>query len=317
MLKSHAVAGMFSAGLIVLGCNPALGQSFPVKPIRLVAQNPGGSGDFAARLISPAISKTLGQTVIVDNRGTIAAIETVAKSPPDGYTILIAGTSLWVAPLMTKDLPYDPVKDFAPITMLTRTPTVLVIHPSLPTKSVKELVSLAKARPGELNFATGGPGTELDGLLFNALAGTNTVPIAYKGTGAALNALIAGEVQLMYANASVAAQHVKSGRLRALAVASLEPSALTPGLPTVAAAVPGYEVVSASCIFAPAKTAVANINRLHQEIVRAVNQPEIKEKFLSTGAEPIGSTPEQLEATIKSQINHLGKVIKEAGLSAK
>lgn len=304
-------------GLIALGVSPASGQEYPAKPMRIVTPGIGGSSDFSARLIAQGLTVNLGQQVIVDNRPTgVIPGEIVSKAPPDGYTLLLAGGSFFIGPLMQKT-PYDPVKDFSPISLTTTQPNVLVVHPSLPVKSAKDLIVLARARPGALNYSMAGAGSSghLAAELFKAMAGIDVVRINYKGAGAALSDLVAGQVHLTFATAGSVAPLIKSARLKALAVTSGQPSVLFPGLPTVAAAgLPGYETVSNLGIFAPAKTPDSIINRLHREIVRVLSRGDIKEKLLNAGTEAVGSSPEQFAATIKSEITRLGKVIRDAGI---
>ncbi len=233
-------------------------------------------------------------------------------------TLLMYGPVVWLMPFMRDKVPWDPVKDFAPVTLATESPNILVIHPSLPVKSVPDLIALAKARPGQLNYGSGltGASNHLAAELFMSLAHINMVRVVYKSTGPALNALIGGEVQVLFPAAGGGiAPHIRSGRLRALAVTSAEPSELAPGLPTVAASgVPGYESGIISALLAPAKTPAAIVNRLNQETVRVLNKPEIKERLLGAGFESIASSPEQLAAKIKSEMERLGKVIKQAGI---
>jgi len=306
-----------SLGLLVLVIDVAYGQNYPAKPIRIVTGAAGGGGDFASRLVVQAISGPLGQPVIVDNRsGSLLAAEAVSKAPPDGYTLTVQGAVLWILPLLYK-APYDAVRDFAPISLMLREVSVLAVHPSLPAKSVKELIALAKAKPGELSYSSSQVGgqSHLAMELFKSMAGADIVHIPYKGAGAATIGLLSGQVQLMINSAPPMMPHVKAGKLRALAVTSAEPSLLVPGLPTVAATgLPGYESVSMTCILAPAKTPAAVINRLNQEIVRALNQPDIKSRFLSAGAETVGSSPEELAATIKADQARMDKIIKDAGI---
>ena len=244
-----------------------------------------------------------------------AGQEIVAKAAPDGYTLIVDGSALFLGPLV-QTLPYE-VKDFAPISMISRVPNVLVVHPSVPAKSVKELIALAKARPGDLNYAAGNPGSsaQLSGELFKSMAGVNIVMVPYKGTGPALTALIGGEVQLMFTTSVSIASHVTSGRLRALAVTSAQPSALVPGLPTVSASgLPGYISGSSTGIFAPAKTPTTIINRLNQEIVRVLTRPEIKERFFKNASEIVASSPEEFAEAIRTEIARMDKVIKDAGI---
>ena len=304
--------------LAMLGAGVASGQEFPNKAIRIVSTGAGGGNDFVARIIAQALTGNLGQQVIVENRpganGIIAA-QTVAKAAPDGYTLLNYSGGFWLLPFLQK-VPYDPVKDFSPVTLAVSSPSILVVHASLPVKSVKELIALAKARPGDLNYGTGSTGStpHLAAELFKAMAGVNILRIPYKGSGVALNAILVGEVQLVFATAGPVGPHVKSGRLKALAVTSLKPSALAPGLPTVAATLPGYDAASVFGVFAPAKTPAAVINRLNQELVRVLNGADVKEKFLAAGIETVGTSPQEFAATIKSEMDRMGKVIKDAGI---
>ena len=317
MLLSRFVVGMLSVGLVVLSAGVVSGQDYPNKSIRIVTRSPGGGSDLAARTVAQGISGPLGQPVIVDYRGGgFLSADYVAKAPPDGYTLALGSTSLWIGPLL-QQAPYDAVKDFSPISMTTRSPLLLVVHPSLPVKSVKELVALAKARPGQLNYATTsiGASTHLSAELFKAMAAVNIMRISYKTTSMQQADLLSGEVQLAFGSGPSMAVHVKSGKLRALAVTSPEPSVLFPGLPTVASSgVPGYELEAIDGILAPAKTPAAIINRLNQEMVRFLKPLEAKERLLPSGVEASGSSPEQFAARIKSETAVLGKVIKDAGI---
>jgi tripartite-type tricarboxylate transporter receptor subunit TctC len=292
-------------------------QDFPVKPIRIVTSEPGGGGDIVARIIAQGMSGTFGQQVIVDNRSGALPGEIVAKALPDGYTLLLHGGSFYLAPFMQK-LPYDVQRDFTALTHCIRSPNVVVAHPSLAAGSIKELIALAKAKPDQLNYGSGATGvpTHLSAELFKSMTGINIVRIPYKGTGPALTGLIGGETQIMFATASAVAPHVKSGRLKALAVTSLESSVLAPGLPTVAATVPGYESESIIGLFVPAKTPAAIIRKLNQESVRILHLPGVKERFFNAGTEAVGNTPEQFAAIIKREISKWGKVIKDAGVRA-
>jgi tripartite-type tricarboxylate transporter receptor subunit TctC len=313
MQTGHRIAGLFSIGL--LGAGAAYGQDYPVKPVRIITLAAGGGSDFTSRQISQGIAGPLGQPVVIDNRTGVQASEAVSKSAPDGYTLLVSGASIWIFPLLQR-APYD-VGDLGPITLISREPNILTVHPSLPVKTVKELIALAKSRPGELNYGAGvvGGPQHLAGELFKSLAGVDIVRIAYKGTAPSLTAQVGGEVQLTFVDAGAVMPHVRSGRLRALAVSSPEPSALAPGLPTVAASgVPGYELVGMTVIMAPAKTPVPIVTRLNQEIVRFLSQPDVKERFLKNGAEIVATSVEQFGAIMKSDIARMSKVIKEAGI---
>jgi tripartite-type tricarboxylate transporter receptor subunit TctC len=317
MLTTHSVVSIFSVAMMVLGAGLASGQTYPNKPIRVVTSDAGGISDFTARLLVPGISGALGQPVVVDNRRSGLLGEIASKAPPDGYTLLLHGNALWIGPLMQK-MPYDPVRDFAPVTLTTNTVSILAVPSSLPVKSVKELIALAKARPGELNYGASGTGgnPHLSAELFKSMAGVNIVRIQYKGGATAITALIRDEVQLMITAASGVVPHIKSGRLNALAVSSAQPSALFPALPTIAASgLPGYASEVLGGVFAPAKTSTAIIKRLNQEIVRILNQPDVKQKFLDSGTEVVGSSPEQMAALIKSDMATMGKVIKDAGIT--
>ncbi len=318
-LPTTKVSAMSMTLLIsMLSATIAHGQAYPTKPIRIVTSDVGGGNDFIVRLIAPEMTAHLGQSVVIENRpsGVIPG-SIVSKATPDGYTVLVYGGTFWLGPLLQSNVPYDILKDFAPITMLTNSPNILVVTPTFAATSVKELIALAKAKPGSLNYASTAPGSaiHLAAELFKSMAGVNIVRISYKGTGQAINDVIAGQVQMMFPNAASATQMIKTGRLKALAVTSAKPSALFPDLPTIAASgVPGYESGSAFGMFAPAKTPAAIIKRLNMETVRALNVPDIKEKFLRASNEVIGGTPEQLTATIKSETARVGKVVKEAGI---
>ena len=316
MTKRRLIWRLLSVSLMAFAASLGVAQDYPTRPIRVLTSPPGGGSDFVSRLIAQGISGPLGQPVIVENRpgGTIAG-ETVAKAVPDGYTLIYYGSALWLLPLMRKEVPYDTVKDFAPISLTSMQPNILVIHPTLPVKSVKELIALAKARPGELNYGAGGTGSSghLAAELFKSMAKVNIMRIPYKGQGPATNDLVAGHVQLTFATSGSVAGHIKSGRLRALAVTTAQPSALVPGIPTIAASgVPGYEAAQISGMFAPARTPVAIITQLNREIVRLLNRPEVKEKLFTTGVEVVASSPEAFAARVKSEIVRMGKVIREA-----
>jgi tripartite-type tricarboxylate transporter receptor subunit TctC len=305
----------FLIALMVLSASLACSQEYPVKPIRIVTSSTGGGNDFAARIIAQGLTAPLGQQLIVENRpsGVIPG-ETVAKAPPDGYTLLLAASILWIGPLL-QDTPYDPVRDFAPIAMLVSSTNLLVVHPSLPVKSVKELIALARASPGQLNYGSAGTGAQshLAPELFKAMADLNIVRIPYAGLAPAINALISGEVHLAIPNAGAVTPHLRSGRLRALAVTSAQPSVLFPTLPTVASfGLAGYEAEQTLAMFAPAKTSGIVIKRLNQEIVRLLNRADVKEKFLNTGSEIVANSPSELAAAIRSDMSRMGKVIKDA-----
>ena len=301
------------------GAQAATPQDFPTRPIRIVTSQAGGGLDFVARLVSQGLSPTLGQQVIVDNRPSgIFTGSIVSKAAPDGYTLLFNGSSFWMLPFLEKNVPYDPVKDFAPITLATNAPLLLVVHPGQPVKSVRDLIALAKAKPGVLNYSSSSIGTpqHIAAELFKNMTGVDIVRIPYKGAGPAIIALVAGEVQMTFSSAGAAVPHVKSGKLRALAVASAEPSALAPTLPTVASAgLPGFEAGSLWGFFAPAKTPPRLIGRLRDEILAVLNKPEVKATLLNSSTEVIGSTPERFAEVIKADMARGAKVIRAAGIN--
>lgn len=295
-------------------------QIWPTKPLRMLTAELGGGSDLSARLIAQGLSGNLGQQVVVDNRvGGVIIADVAAKSAPDGYTLFTYSSTLWLIPFMRKQTPYDPVKDFAPVTLVGSSPMVLVTHPSVAATSMKELIALAKAKPGELNFASGPAGAipHLAGELFKAMAGIDIVHVGYKGVGLAVIDLMGGRVQLMFPNASAALPQIRNGRLRGLAVSSAKPSALAPGLPTVAeAGLPGYECVAMYAVFVPVKTPPALVTRLNREIVQVLTRQDIREKFLLGSTEVVASSPQGLADTMKSEMARMGKVIKAANISA-
>jgi tripartite-type tricarboxylate transporter receptor subunit TctC len=315
----HWIAALLPPAVMVLGGGLALAQDYPTRAIRIVAGPPGGANDFAARLIVKGLTEKVGGwQVVVDNRSTIVAPEVVLRAGADGYTILIAGGTFITGHLIEK-LSYDPVRDFAGITLTHRQPNILVVHPSLPVKSVKELIALAKARPGQLNYASSAVGAtnHLAGEMFKVMTGARIMRINYKGVGPAVNSVLSGEVHLMFANLAAVAPYLQGGRLRSLAITSAEPSALRPGLPTMAAAgLPGFEAVVMTGIYAPAGTPAAIVTRLNQEIVRAIHLPDIKEKFSNIGIDTVGSSPQELMAAMKLEIARTAKLVKEAGIRA-
>ncbi len=318
MLVLRNLIGLLLLVLPFLIIKATLAQTYPNKPIHIICPEPGGGADLAARLIAQGITGPLGQSVIVDNRPSgIILGQTVAKSQADGYTLLLTGNTHWLLPLLQNNVPFDPVNDFAPISVVASAPLLLVVHPSVSANTVRELIELAKAKPGELNYAAGATGSSnhLAGELFKSMAGVNIASIPYKGGGPALNDVVAGRVQLMFFVAPAVTPHVKTGRLKALAVTSAQSSALAPGLPTISGSgLPGYEMATTYAMFAPARTPAAALKLLNQEITRVLNTAEVKERLLSAGVESAGTSPEQLAATVKADMARMGKVIKEAGI---
>jgi tripartite-type tricarboxylate transporter receptor subunit TctC len=318
-LQNHPfVRTAIFAAVSVIGAAAYAQQNYPTMPVRIVTSGAGGGQDFIARLMAPSMSAGLGQRVIVDNRASAVIGELVARAPPDGHTLLMAGSSFTMGPYLQK-VPYDPVKDFAPICMMARAPVVLVVHPSLPAKNVRELIALARAHPGDLSYSSQGTGSSshLAAELFKAMTKTSMVRIPYRNGASELAELIGGQVQLTFNTAASMMPHVKTGKLRALAVTSLQPSALLPDLPTIAASgVPGYEAETTYGIWAPANTPSAIINRLNQEMVRFLHTSEAKDQLANVGVEIVASTPEQFAVKTKSQMTVMGKVIRDAGIKA-
>ena len=311
------VAGMFLVCPLGLAVVTVAAQDYPNKTVRIVAGAAGGGGDFVARHVAQRIAPGLGQPVIVENKpSAVDSSETVAKAAPDGYTIMVQGAGLWTSGILQK-FSYDVVRDFAPITMITREVFIVTVHPSLPVKSIKELVALAKSKPGQLDYASGtiGSPTHLGAELIKSMAGVDMLRVPYKSTAAVITGLLTGEAHMTVADIALVLPHSKSGRLRALAVTSPDPTPLVPGLPTVAASgLPGYEVVGGSGVWAPAKTPAAIITRLNQEIVRSLNAAESKERLLNIQVELVANSPEQVAAHIKNDIAKWTKVIKDAGI---
>ena len=320
MLTSRLLVWMCPIALMVIGMGAAGAQNYPNQTIRIVTGNPGGALDLSARMIAQGIAGSLGQQVIIENRmsaGGAIAVQTVIKAPPDGHTLLLYGGNIWLFQFMADNVPWDTIRDLAPITLAIKSPSVLLVHPSLPVKSVAALIALAKSRPGELNEAGVGSGnaTHMASELFKSMAHVNIVRVPYKGGGPALIALVGGEMQLTFSVAGAALPYVKSGRLRALAITSAQPSPLIPELPTIAASgLPGYEAESLFGLFAPANTPATIINRLNQEIVRFLTMAETRKRFLNSGLETVGGSPEQLLAAVKSDMAKWGKLIKDVGI---
>ena len=301
---------------LAMVCGAALAQNYPAKPVRIVTVAPGSANDLVSRLIAQELKSPFGQPVIVDNRGTIAA-EVVARAPPDGYTLLLYGSAVWISPFIYRN-EASPLKDLTPITLAAASPNVIVVHPSLPVKSAKELIALAKRRPGQLHYATGslGAAPHLAAELFKAMAGVNVVRVPYKGTGGSLIGLLSGEVEMMFPTAGSVTPHIKAGRLRPLAVTSLKPSALAPGLPTLSETLPGYESVSLNGMFAPARTPPAIISQVQQEVAKILTRADSRERLVAAGMDAVVTSPEEFGAIIKSEMAKWGKLIREARISA-
>jgi tripartite-type tricarboxylate transporter receptor subunit TctC len=292
-------------------------QNYPTRPVRIVTATPGGGNDFLARIIAPALGNALGQTVIVDNRTGRLVGGIVARATPDGYTLGIGGGSMQWTPLL-EDADYNMLNDFAPISQLERSPNVLVVHPSLKIGSVKELVALAQSKPGGLLYGTGSSGGSLHvaAEMFMLATKVKFKRIPYKSTGPALIALLANEVQLVFATAGGAMGHIKEGRLKALGVTSLNPFPLIPGIPTLASqGLKGYDLDTVGFILAPAKTPPQIVKKLNEHIVQIMQQNDVKERLAGGGSEAVAGTPEQLAAKLKSDDTSMRTLFKQIGLA--
>jgi tripartite-type tricarboxylate transporter receptor subunit TctC len=311
----------FAVIATLVTAQPVSAQSYPVRPIRLIVPySAGGPTDFVGRTVAQKLSQYLGQQVVVDNRpgaGTVIGSELVARAAPDGYTILFGtGGGTFLAPLMLPNVPYDPLRDFAPVAMLVQSPQVLVSHPALPARTIAELITLAKAKPGALNFASVGTGTSphLGGELFQSLTGTKIVHVPYKGTAPALTDLISGQVQIMFSSMPTVLAHVKAGRLRLLGSGGTRRSAVIPDTPTISEVVPGFELITWYGIFAPARTSGAIVKRLNVEIGKVLNDPESRERLAGQGLEPALMTPEELKRYTEQDTNRWARLIRAAGI---
>jgi tripartite-type tricarboxylate transporter receptor subunit TctC len=310
---------------IVLACSAtaAWSQAFPSKPIRVIVPwPPGGGTDIFARSIGQKLTESWGQQVIVDNRpgaaGNIGA-QLAAKAPADGYTLLLATITLATSPSLYKSLGYDPLRDLEPVTLIAGVPHLLVVHPSLPAKSVRELIALAKARPDELNYASAGTGSpfHLAAEFFNLLAGVKMNHVSYKGGGPAVIAVIGGQVHVAFANLLAVLPHVQAGKLRGLGITSATRSSAAPNLPTIAeSGLKGYDFTSWFGMLAPAGTPMDTVQKLNEGIVMVLKSPELKERLTRDGADIVASTALEFGAYMKSETAKWAKVIKEAGIRA-
>jgi tripartite-type tricarboxylate transporter receptor subunit TctC len=316
----HLLLGCIGAAFAV---NAAQAQDYPNRPIRfIVPQSAGGSTDKVARVVAQELSEVFGQTVVVDNRpgsGSLNGTELAARATPDGYTLLVVAASLSISPAVRKKLPFDVIRDFTPITQLVDLQHLLVVHPSVAAKSVKDVIALAKAKPGELNYASSGiaTSTHMAAELFRYMTKTEMTHVPYKGGGPGITAMLAGQCHLYFATISTALPHVRAGKLRGLAVTGAKRSVAAPELPTVAeAGVPGYVHSSWIGMAAPAKTPQPILARLHAESVKIVQSPRIKSLFLKDGLESLGNTPQQFAADLKEEIEKWRKVVAAAGIQA-
>ena len=317
-LNNAVALGMLSASVT------ALAQAYPTKAVRMIVPfPPGGNTDIIARIVVPRMAEDIGQQIIIDNRGgagSIIGTEIASKALPDGYTLLMVSAAHVMNPSVTKKLPYDSVRDFTPISVVADVPTAFVVHPSLPVKTVKEFVALAKSRPGELNYATAGTGTvgHLAGELFSTMAGLKLTHIQYKGSGPAAIDMLAGHVQLQFASMPAVIQFVRGGKMRMLAQTGEKRSPAAADVPTmIESGLKGYVVSSGFALFGPANTARPIVDRVHASLLKSLKNPDVSKNLTAQGADPIGGTPEQHDAFNKAEIQKWIQVARKAGIEQK
>lgn len=307
--------------LLAVPVSFAFAQAYPSKPVRVIAPFPAGGGtDLFARAVAQKLTSALGQTFVVDNRsgaGGMIGADLIAKSPPDGYSLLITSSSTHsINPHLTRKMPYDAIRDFVPVINIASAPNVLVVHPSVPAKSVKEFIALAKSRPGALNYASNGTGTlsHLTGEMFKLQAGISLIHIPYKGGPPAVIDLVAGQVSALFAAAPTVFPQVRAGKLRAIAMTGPKRSAALPDLPAVAETLPGFDSVQWWAMFAPAGTAGDVVDRLNSEVSRIITDVDVKARFAAEGAEPAGGSPREFAAFVRADYEKWGKVVKAVGI---
>lgn len=316
------IRNLLCAFALTIICSSAAAQTWPAKAVRIVVgYPPGGPTDLLARIVAQKLTESWGQQVLVDNRpgasGMIGA-EVTVRAAPDGYTLLMVPVTYAVTPSLFPKMAYDAVKDLAPVAQVAAAPFILVVHPTLPVKTVKDLIALARSRPGQINYASASAGgmPHLAGELFNTMTGVKMVHIPYKGAAPATTDLLAGQVSLMFNNMLSAMPQVKSGRLRAIAVTSIKRSAAAPELPTIAETVPGYEASGWYAALAPAATPRELIARLNNDMNRVMKMPDVTQRLASDGVEAVGTTPDQFGIYLRSEITKWGKVVQASGAKA-
>jgi tripartite-type tricarboxylate transporter receptor subunit TctC len=322
----HGPAGAPAVVLVfasLLAAGPAAAQDYPARPIRLIVpQSAGGSTDLVARVVGQRLADAFGQPVVVDNRpgaGSLHGTDMVAKATPDGHTVLVVAASFTINPSIRKNLPFDPVRDFVPVTQLVTLPHILVVHPSVPVKWVKELVALARAKPGYLNYGSSGiaTSTHMAAELFRFMTGTDMVNVPYKGGAPGMTALLGGQVHLYFATISTAIPHLRAGKLRALGVTSAKRSVAAPEFPTIAeSGVPGYDHTSWVGMLAPAKTPPAAVAKLQAEAAKVVQLQDVRTLLLRDGLEAVGNRPADFGAIVRTEVAKWHKVVKAAGIEA-
>jgi tripartite-type tricarboxylate transporter receptor subunit TctC len=317
-----AACSLFAmAAFSVTACAFAAGAAYPQRAVRMVVPYPpGGAGDIVGRLISAKLTETLGQQVVVDNRGgggQVIATQISAAAPADGYTVFLASATHSINPALRKSLPYDTLKDFAPITLVAQSPLVFVANPTLGVSSIKELVAVARAKPGRINYASSGPGTggHMSFELLKSLTGADLVHVPYKGAGPAMVDVLGGQVQLLCTSPLAVMPHVKSGKLRALAMTGPKRSSFAPDIPAVAETLPGYESTLWYALLAPAGTPQPIVRRVHDDTVKIVRSKEVTQQLESQGAEPVGNSPQELQKFIQSEIQQWTRLVKQAKIA--
>jgi len=320
-MKPRMMAMSLLAGFTVALALPAVAETWPDKPIRLILGVPAGATpDVTARVVMPGLSQLLGQPLVADNRGGAGGLigaEIAAKSAPDGYTLFISSPgALTILPHMRKSVPYDTLRDFAPISLISVGPFVLITHPSVPVKTVKELIALAKAQPGKLNYASAGNGVanHLAMEMFKQMAGVDITHVPYKGAPQAVTDVLAGHMNMMFNSIAPLVANIKAGRLRVLGIASSKRSPQLPDVPTISeAGVPGFEAVNWFGMFAPAKTPKPIIKRVNEAVVKVLRLPEVQAQFIALGADPVGDSPEEFAAFLRRDMERYAKVVKLSG----
>jgi tripartite-type tricarboxylate transporter receptor subunit TctC len=319
-IKSHQAAALLFAACAWLG--HAWAQSYPVKTIRMIVPYaPGGSTDVVMRIIAPRMAESLGQQVVIENRpggSSTIGLDAAAKSAPDGYTLGVPNLTFGANPSLIKKMPFDTEKDFLPVSLVSIVTLVLTVHPSVPARTVKELIALAKSKPGSLNYGSAGnvSANHLATERFNYMTGTKMIHIPYKGGGPAVISLVSGETAILMATIPSSIQHFQTGRLIPLGVTSLKRNVALPNVPSIAeAGVPGYEAIEWNGVVAPAGTPAAVISRLHQSIAKALAIPEVRERIIGLGADPVGNSPEEFAAFIRKELATWSKVIRDVGIT--
>lgn len=320
MSKLRMPAYLIAICAVLFVSVPAAADQYPQRPVRLIIPYPpGGAGDIVGRLLGNSLSAAMGQQFVSDNRGgggQIIATQISAGAAPDGYTLFLASATHSINPALRNKLPYDTLKDFAPVTLVAESPLVFVVHPSLKATSIKELIALAKTQPGRINYASSGPGSggHMSVELLKSLTGIDLVHIPYKGAGPALVDVVAGQVQIICTSPLPAMPHVKTGRLRALAMTSLKRAPAYPEVPTVAETVPGYQSTLWYALLAPAGTSQAIVKKVHDETVKALAAPQMREQLQALGATPVGNSPQELQNFIRDEIAMWTRLVKQANI---